>query len=47
MAKSILDELREQLEQVKSPMLFFIAMCGIFFIIGALSLVGVYFYTRH
>jgi hypothetical protein len=46
-AKSFLTELREHLEQVKNPVLFFIAMCSIFFTIGVLALVGVYFYTRH
>jgi hypothetical protein len=42
-----LTELREHLEEVKNPVLFFIAMCGIFFTIGAMTIVGVYFYTRH
>jgi hypothetical protein len=46
-AKSFLTELREHLEQVKNPFLFFVVMCGIFFTIGVLALVGVYFYTRH
>ena len=46
-AKSFLTELREHLEQVKNPFLFFVVMCGIFFTIGALALTGIYFYTRH
>lgn len=46
MVKALI-ELREHLEQVKNPILFFIAMCGIFFAIGAITIVGVYFYTRH
>lgn len=41
-----LTELREHLEQVKNPVLFFIVICGIFFTIGAITIVGVYFYTR-
>jgi hypothetical protein len=45
--KSFLVELREQLEQVKNPILFFIVMCGIFFTVGAMTITGVYFYTRH
>ena len=47
MAISFLVELREHLERVKSPFLFFVIMCGIFFAIGAMTIVGVYFYTRH
>lgn len=47
MAKSFLDSLREQLEEVKSPVVFFMSMCLIFSIVGALALTGVYFYTRH
>lgn len=47
MAKSFLTELREQLEQVKNPVLFFVTMFGIFFSIAVFTLTGVYFYTRH
>lgn len=42
-----LTELREHLEEVKNPILFFVVMCSIFCLIAALTLVGVYFYTRH
>jgi len=47
MAKSFLTELREHLEQVKNPLLFFIIMFGTFIAIAVLALTGVYFYTRH
>ena len=47
MAKSFLTELREHLEQVENPLLFFIVMFGTFLAIAALALTGVYFYTRH
>ena len=47
MANSFLNDLREQLEQVKNPVLFFVMMCGIFVVIGTLALTGIYFYTRH
>jgi Ni,Fe-hydrogenase I cytochrome b subunit len=46
MANSFLDDLREQLEQVKNPVLFFVMMFGVFFVIGTLALTGIYFYTR-
>ncbi len=47
MAKSFLTELREYLEQVENPLLFFIVMFGTFIAIAVLALIGVYFYTRH
>ena len=47
MAKYFLEELREHLEQVKNPLLFFIIMFGTFIAIAVLALTGVYFYTRH
>jgi len=46
MKKSSLDTIREFLEGVKNPFLFFIVVSFGFFIAGALTLVGVYFYTR-
>jgi len=41
-----LTELREHLEQVKNPFLFFIWVSLVYLLVGALALVGVYFYTR-
>ena len=46
MANLFLNDLREQLEQVKNPVVFLVMMCGIFFVIGTLALTGIYFYTR-
>ena len=45
--KSFLTELREHLEQVKNPLLFFMVMFGTFIAIAVLTLTGIYFYTRH
>lgn len=47
MAKSFLDDLREHLEQVENPLLFFVIMFGTFIAIAVLTLTGMYFYTRH
>jgi len=47
MAKSFLTELREYLEQVNNPLLFFMVMFGTVLAIAVLTLTGVYFYTRH
>jgi len=46
MAISFLTDLREHLERVKNPVSFFIVTCGILFVIGALVLTGIYFYTH-
>lgn len=47
MAKSILDQLREHLEGVENTFLYFLTIMFFFAVIGALTLVGIYFYTRH
>lgn len=47
MAKSILDQLREHLEGVEHTFLYFLTIMFFFAVIGALTLVGIYFYTRH
>jgi hypothetical protein len=47
MAKSFSEELREHLEQVKNPLLFFMVMFGTFLVIAVLTLTGVYFYVRY
>jgi hypothetical protein len=47
MANSLLDELREHLEGVEHYWLYLFIMIFYFFVIAALTLVGVYFYTRH
>jgi hypothetical protein len=47
MAKSILDQLREHLEDVENTFLYLLTIMFFFAVIGALTLVGIYFYTRH
>ena len=47
MGNSFLDQLREYLTDVKNPLLFFTLVCVGYFIIGVLTLLGVYFYTQH
>jgi len=47
MAKSIIDQLREHLEEVENAFLYLLMMMLFFAVIGALTLVGIYFYTRN
>ena len=47
MKQPFLTELRKHLEEVQNPVLFFVVMCGTFFVIAVMTLTGVYFYTRH
>jgi hypothetical protein len=47
MAKSILDQLREHLEDVERAWVFFAMSMLVLLIIAGLVLLGVYFYTRH
>ena len=42
-----LTELREHLEQVKNPFLFFIWVSLVYLVVAVLTLFGVYVYTRH
>jgi hypothetical protein len=47
MAKSLLDQLREQLEDIEYAWLFFFGMIFLLGVLAGLTLLGVYFYTRH
>jgi hypothetical protein len=47
MAKQLLDQIREQLENVEYAWLFFFMIMLGLSIIAGLVLLGVYFYTRH
>jgi hypothetical protein len=46
MAKSLLDRLREHLEGVENAWLYLLMFVIISIVMGALTLGGVYFYTR-
>ena len=46
MAKSLLDELREHLEGVENYWLYFFIVMLVTIALGALTLGGVYIYTR-
>ena len=47
MAKSILDQLREHLEGVENVLLYLFTLIFFFACIAALTLLGIYFYTRY
>jgi len=47
MSRSILDDLREYIEEIENYWLALAMMIGFFAIIAVLTLFGVYVYTRH
>jgi hypothetical protein len=47
MAKSILDQLREHLEEVENAWLHFFMIVLFLAVLAGLTLLGVYVYTRH